>query len=87
METGKWWVVGGASSEQRREVRWRELQAGTRETGPLRSLACQPAPLVATVTQVTGQEETPGEGQLWKLALRGGPMHSLAVYPCWVCFT
>lgn len=39
------------------------------------------------VTQVTGQEETPGEGQLWKLALRGGPMHSLAVYPHWVCFT
>lgn len=28
--------------------------------------------LLATVTQVTGQEETPGEGQPWKLALRGG---------------
>lgn len=72
METGKWWVVGGASTEQGREVRWRELQVGTRRTGTLRSPACQPVPLAATVTQVTGQEETAGEGQPWKLALRGG---------------
>lgn len=29
METGEWWVVGGANSERRREIR--ELRAGVKE--------------------------------------------------------
>lgn len=53
----------------------RELRVGVRKAVSLRSPACQPVPLMATVTarsQITGQEETPGEEQLWKMGLRRG---------------
>lgn len=93
METGAWWVVGGANSERRREIRWsfREIRAGMREVESL-GKPCLPGPGDCQVPdrRPEGIGYVLGEGEVF--AVENGPERKircmyLQFIPSWVCLT
>lgn len=66
METGEWWVVGGANSERRREIR--ELRAGMKEVESLRK-SCQTGHSDCQVPDCRpGEDWCVVGGELWQWA-------------------